>query len=285
MDNLHRYQSYRLRRRLSLFERGKRLLAVAGVILVLIILGKALRGSPEKDQATTNVPPLAQSSANGNVNASVTTAIPPTISSVTTAACPGVVSQIGDKKRIALTFNAGTGVGSIERIRDLLKETNAAGTFFASGEWIEKNGALAKSLSEGGFGIYNYTYDRPHPAQLSKEDLTAQLQKAEQIIQTTVGKNPRPFFRPPFGEFSDDIVAAAKAAGYCVIHWTVDALDWQEGQTVAGSKERVLEKARPGAIVLMNVGSDIVVELIPALVAELRSQGYELVGLETLFQT
>lgn len=278
MNNLQRYQGYRLRRRSPLRGIG-RLIGYGLIILLVVLLWNALRGGGKKVDENTNVSPLV----NGNVSSLNTNASPAITSTVTTAKCPGVISQYGEKKNMVLTFNgAGTTPGSVEKIRDALKQASAQGTFFLAGTWIEKNPELAKSLAEAGFGVYNYTYDKPHPEKLTPEQLTEQLTKAEQIIVSTVSKDPRPFFRPPYGEFNDSIVATTKAAGYCVIHWTVDALDWQEGQTVEGSKQRVLDKARPGGIVLMNVASDVVADLVPTLITELRSQGYDLVSLAAL---
>lgn len=284
MNNLQRYQGYRLRRRSPLRGIG-RLIGYGLIVLLLVLLWNALRGGGgKKTDDTTNISPLANGAiANGNVNPLNANASAAVTSTITTAKCPGVISQYGEKKRMVLTFNgAGTSTGSVEKIRDALKQASAQGTFFLTGTWIEKNPELAKSLAEAGFGVYNYTFDKPHPEKLTPEQLAEQLTKAEQVIVSTVGKNPRPFFRPPYGEFNDSIVATTKAAGYCVIHWTVDALDWQDGQTVDGSKQRVLDKARPGGIVLMNVASDIVADLAPALITELRSQGYDLVSLEAL---
>lgn len=278
MNNLQRYQGYRFHRRSPLRGIG-RLIGYGLIILLLVLLWHALRGGGKKTNENSNISPLA----NGNVSTLNTNASTAVTSTITTAKCPGVISQYGEKKNMVLTFNgAGTTAGSVEKIRDELKQANAQGTFFLTGTWIEKNPDLAKSLADAGFGVYNYTYDKPHPEKLTPEQLTEQLTKAEEVIVSTVNKNPKPFFRPPYGEFNDSIVATTKAAGYCVIHWTVDALDWQDGQTVDGSKQRVLDKARAGGIVLMNVASDVVADLVPPLITELRAKGYNLVSLEAL---
>lgn len=285
MDNYRRYHHFRSRQSAANAARLRRFLAVVIGIVVLVFLWKGLRGSPKpSSEANMNISPLLTATINGNTNAPATAVA--STSPLTTAKCPGVISQYGEAKKIALTFNAaGTGIGAAEKIRDELKAANAGGAFFLTGAWIEKNPDVTKSLADTGYGVYNYTYDKPHPANLSAEELADQLVKAEQVIQEKSGKSPRPFFRPPYGEFNDTIVKTAKEGGYCVIHWTVDAMDWQEGQTLEGAKARVLDKARPGAIVLMNVGSDLVAELVPALIGDLRGKGYELISLESLLSS
>lgn len=283
MDNVRRYQNYRLRRRGPGRTIG-RLVVIALVVVVLFWLYNGVRSSPKSSGLSedTNIPPLVNGNVSANTNVAATSTSAAPAGAVTVAKCPGVVSQYGEQKRIALTFNGSGAKGSTEQIRDLLKQNNVPAAFFLTGQWIENNQELAKSLTDAGNGVYNYTYDKPHPAQLSAEDLTKQLAKSESLIAEATGQDPKPFFRPPYGEFSDEIIKTTRASGYCVIHWTVDSFDWQDGQTVEGAKQRVLDKAKPGAIVLMQIGSDVVTELLPGLMTDLRGRGYELVSLPTL---
>lgn len=286
MDNLHRYQSYRLRRRPTLVERGKRWLMVIVVVIVLVLLWRGLRsGGPKSStEPNENISPLVNTTVavNGNANAAPNTNTAVTPGSFSLAKCPKVISNYGEQPRIALTFNGGTGKGATEQILQALKNANLTATFFFTGQWVEQNSELAKQVVAAGNTIDNYTYDRPHVTKITAEELTGQLTKAEAAIQTATGRNPQPFFRPPYGEFNEAVLATAKTTGYCVITWTVDSLDWQDGQTLEGAQQRVLDKAKPGAIVLMNVGSDLVTELLPAIITELRAKGYELVNLEAL---
>jgi peptidoglycan/xylan/chitin deacetylase (PgdA/CDA1 family) len=52
---------------------------------------------------------------------------------------------------------------------------------------------------------------------------------AESIIQQQSGKNPRPFFRFPFGSVNPVCLKAVGEAGYPYsIQWSIDTLDWQQ---------------------------------------------------------
>jgi peptidoglycan/xylan/chitin deacetylase (PgdA/CDA1 family) len=75
--------------------------------------------------------------------------------------------------------------------------------------------------------------------------------------------------------------------GYGSIRWTVDTLGWEGtrgGQSVATVSARVKAALRPGAIVLMHVGSapdgsTLDANALPGIIAELRARGYSFVTL------
>lgn len=266
---------------------------VALVIFLLVLLWNLLRGGSARDEATNENANVATETPttvlNSNVSPLNTNAEPGTETSTaaTTASilnqCDGVVSQFGTAQRMVLTFNAGSGVGEAQRVVDALKAAGAPAGFFLTGTWVEVNPDLAKAIAEAGFRIYNHTYDQPRPSSLTAEELTDQLARGAAAIEAATGQSSQPFFRPPYGEFNDDIVATARAAGYCVIHWTVDALDWQAGADRETVMERVLDKARAGGIVVLQLASDITPNVIGDLVTVLRDRGYDLVTLEQLF--
>lgn len=291
MDNYRRYQPYRTRRDLNPVPWVRRLVVLAGIVLIVVFLARLGRSEPTSDSGNApggagsgsagNVAPLltvAAGTTNGNVNAATT----PSIRALTTAQCPVPVSRGVDRKQVALTFTAGTGPGQTERLRDLLKERGVPATFFVSGQWAEAHAELAKSLADAGFTIGNVTHDRTDPTTLTAAQLTEQLDKADAAIQAATGRSSKPYFRPPQGQQNADVVATAKTAGYCTILWTVDAFDWQDGQTVDGAIERVRDRGGSGAIIVLQVASDLVVDIIPKLVDDLKAQGYTLVSLDAL---
>ncbi|MEW6307624.1 MAG: hypothetical protein AB1492_01035 [Bacillota bacterium] len=70
---------------------------------------------------------------------------------------------------------------------------------------------------------------------------------------------------------------------YYNIMWTVDTLDWKEpGVDVIVS--RTLNNAKPGAIVLMHVGSRRTPAALPAIISGLRQQGCRFVAAPELLR-
>jgi peptidoglycan/xylan/chitin deacetylase (PgdA/CDA1 family) len=63
-----------------------------------------------------------------------------------------------------------------------------------------------------------------------------------------------------------------------VVLWDVNSFDWKD-HPPAEVARRVLERARPGSIVLMHDGGrdhQVTVDAVRLLVPELRARGYEL---------
>lgn len=230
----------------------------------------------------TNSDVREKTNVNSAVGAQSTNVAQPAVT--TSTPCVGVVSSFGSDPSIALTFDAGSSTGSAADIADILVETHTPGSFFVTGKWIEKNRDIAQSLVKDGFALYNHSYSHPHPNAITDEELKAELEKTEELITSVGAADPKPYFRPPYGEYTDAVVATARRVGYCLVLWTVDALDWQAGATPSASKERVLSKAKNGAIVLLHVGDDIVPKFLPDLIAELRIKGFTMVTLADLMQ-
>lgn len=290
MDNIRRYQHYRVRRDDRTRQRVRRWTIAAAVVAVVVLLWRALVGSGPEGESNENIPPLVNEAVTGNTNTANANVATNGNTNATPAAAGLTVDQCAKDpvtpttaKKVALTFNAGVSQGQAEQIRDILKQQQATGSFFLPGQWIEQNTDLAKSIAEAGFPVYNLTYDRPNPTEVSAAALTEQLTKAEGIIQQATGKSPKPYFRPPLGAHNQAVVATANQAGYCLILWSVDARDWELEQTAEGAKQRVLDEVKPGAIVLLQVGSGIVPDFLTDLITELKNQGYALVTVADLF--
>lgn len=245
-----------------------------GAILVIVFVWRLAQSEPRSSSGNGNTAPLldvATSNTNAASASNTNTAAP--VGTLSAAQCSTVRSRGADRPNVALTFTAGSGVGQVERIRDLLKERQVPAAFFVSGQWAETHRDAAKSLADAGFTVGNGTYDRADPTALTAEQLTEQLAKAEAAIQAATGRSSKPYFRPPQGAQNDTVVQTAQAAGYCTILWAVDAFDWQDGQTADGAVARVLERGGNGAIIVLQVASDLVVETLPKLIDAVKAKG------------
>ena len=94
---------------------------------------------------------------------------------------------------------------------------------------------------------------------------------------------PSPYFRPPYGAYDAEVLAAAGGAGFPrVIIWDLDPQDWANpGVSVIVS--RVLSAARAGSIVVMHVEPQTA-SALPAIISGLRARGLEPVSLACLFR-
>lgn len=197
---------------------------------------------------------------------------------VPTVAQP-VYSGSPEKKQIALTFNVFWGEEYIPGILDILNENGVRATFFLGGTWTEEHPRLAARIARAGQEIESHGYSHPHVDHLSEEANLREIQKAEEVIVRYTGVKPA-FFAPPYGESGPAVLRAAERAGYRTVLWTADTVDWQRPDPSV-IVQRVLQKAGPGCIVLMHPTAPTL-HALPAIIADLKRQGYELVDLKTM---
>ena len=136
----------------------------------------------------------------------------------------------------------------------------------------------------------NHSWDHPSFTGYSTgaQPLTAaqrreQVVRTEDLIRAQTGVDLRPYFRPPYGDYDDSVLADLASNGYTVnVMWTVDSLGWN-GLAAEQIRQRVLNGVTPGAIVLMHVGADSQdAAALPGIIHELRARGYRFATIRAL---
>ena len=160
------------------------------------------------------------------------------------------------RKVVVLTLDAGGDALGAWRILRTLQRKHVVATFFLTGRWVNANRDLARFIGKR-YPVANHTYHHLPMTQLSDAAVTREITTGAQAIRRRTGKDPRPLFRFPYGDSNSRVVAIANRLGYVSIRWTVDTLGWMglAHQSVAGAIKRVVANLRPGAIILMHVGS------------------------------
>jgi len=200
------------------------------------------------------------------------------------AADTEVVSRISTRDKVAaLTFDAGSDAGHTQEILDILDRDGIKATFFLTGAWLDQNPDLAKAIVARGHAIGNHTETHPHLCDLTDEQVLAELTRTDEKAREVCGRSTQPLFRPPFGEYDSRVLRVAAEAGYSrVILWTIDSLDWK----MIPAEElvhRVVDNIKPGAIVLMHVGSQTnEPQALPEIINQLKDQGYRFATLPEL---
>lgn len=184
------------------------------------------------------------------------------------------------EKKLAISFDAAWGADYTRELLRILKEHRVKTTFFLTGIWVEKYPEMVREIAAQGHEIGNHTTTHPHCASLSREQLTRELTDNDRMIRRLTGKGTR-LFRPPFGEYNNEVLRTARSLGYEVIQWSVDSLDWQEVGTEA-VVDRVLKNVQPGAIVLFHNNAKYTSQALPIILESLQKQGYRLVPISEL---
>lgn len=195
------------------------------------------------------------------------------------------------RKVVALTFDAGANADGYGAIRTALEKANVPATFFLTGAWVRAFPALANDVAESGFVVGSHTDTHPHLPALTNAQIEAQVRTARAAIINCNGVDPRPLFRFPYGDVNTRVLSEVNRLGYVAVRWTVDTLGWEGtsgGMTVQKVINRVVDGARPGAIVLMHTGSNpkdhttLDAAALPTVIRRLRALGYGFVTLDAL---
>lgn len=190
------------------------------------------------------------------------------------------VEKDENDKKIAISFDAAWDNSDTETLKNILGERNVKTTFFVVGDWVDKYPDSVKSLSDAGHEVMNHSSKHPHMTQISTDKMKAELDDCANKIEAITGRRPN-LFRPPYGDYNNEVVKTARECGYYTIQWSIDSLDWKD-LSADEIYKRVVPKFKPGAIVLFHNAAKHTPEALPKILDDLISQGYEIVPISEL---
>ena len=175
---------------------------------------------------------------------------------------------------VALTFDTDTVRGQEGQVLDVLAAYGVKATFAVTGAWAAGSTDLLRRMVDEGHALISHSWSHPWFSRISSAARADELRRTEDFVRAQVGVELRPYFRPPYGDYNDAVLADLAANGYNVnVWWTIDSDGWR-GLSADQVTERVVGQMVPGAIVLMhsNVRADVLA--LPAVVEQLRARGY-----------
>lgn len=191
------------------------------------------------------------------------------------------VNTNGEKK-VALSFDAAWGADDTDELLAILDKYKVKATFFIVGDWARKYPDMVKKLADAGHDIANHSNKHPHMNQMSKEAIKSDIMAAHETLKNVTGQEAN-LFRPPYGEYNDTVIEAAKECNYYTIQWDVDSLDWKEyGLQELIDKVVKHKNLRPGSIVLLHNNAKYTAKALDSIVKGLIDQGYTLVPVSEL---
>lgn len=121
----------------------------------------------------------------------------------------------------------------------------------------------------------NHSSSHAHFSQLTSEQIKADVNACNDKIEAVTGVRPT-LFRCPYGEYDDHVIQAIRELGMEPIQWDVDSLDWK-GISAAEITQRVLQRIKPGSIVLFHNAAEHTPEALPDILEALIANGYTIV--------
>lgn len=126
----------------------------------------------------------------------------------------------------------------------------------------------------------NHSNTHPHMTQLSAEAMKDEVKKCDEKIKSVTGVTPT-LFRPPYGDYNDQVVQALREIDHYTIQWDVDSLDWKN-LSASEITDRVTKRVKPGSIVLFHNAAQNTPEALPAILETLQGEGYKIVPISEI---
>ena len=182
--------------------------------------------------------------------------------------------------KIAISFDAAWGGDKTIKILDILDEFGVKTTFFLVDTWVSRFPELVKEIAARGHEIGNHSTTHPQMSKLSRDKIRQELNVVSDHIEALTGVRPT-LFRPPYGDYNNDVVLTAREMGYEAIQWSVDSLDWKN-QGAQPMIKRATQSVRGGDIVLFHNDSQYILDALPAILKSYREQGLTVVPISQL---
>ncbi len=186
-----------------------------------------------------------------------------------------------DEKKVAISFDACWGAERTEDILDILDDNRVKATFFLVNIWLEDYPDKAKEVAERGHELGLHSTTHPHFTRLSREEMKEELSKNKEMVKEITGYDAV-VFRPPFGDYNNEVLKTAEELGLTTIQWSVDSLDWKENLSAQDITKRILERVENGSIILMHNDGQHTPSVIKVVLPELKRQGYSVVPVSAL---
>lgn len=171
---------------------------------------------------------------------------------------------------VALTFDDGPS-SDTGALLDALGRAGARATFFVVGSRISGRVATVARIAREGSEIGSHSWDHGRLTAQRSRGMPG-LVRTSLAVRRAAGVRPR-LFRPPYGEWSPGVWAAARLAGMRMVNWDVDPRDW-ESRDPAEVASRVVSSAQPGSIVLLHdAGNGLGPATLPPILDGLASRG------------
>lgn len=183
---------------------------------------------------------------------------------------------------VSISFDAAWGADKTRQIMDVCDSYNVKATFFLVGFWIDKYPEMVAEIAARGFEIGTHSSTHPQMSKLSADKCRGELSTCCRKIVDITGR-PVTLFRPPFGDYNNQLLNVAQDLGLYTIQWSVDSLDWK-GLSAREIAERC-QKAKSGDIILCHNNSDHIVEALPLIFESLQLKNLKFCPIGQLIYT
>ena len=183
-------------------------------------------------------------------------------------------------KVISISFDCAWGTEHTDDILNALRVSNVHATFFMVEFWAEKYPEYVKKIDGQGHEIGTHSSTHSYMSKQNAEEIKLELTTSSEAIENVTGKKVE-LFRPPYGDYDNELIKTASELGYYTIQWDTDSLDWKD-LSATDIAMRVINGVKSGSIILMHNNGLHTAESVPIILETLKNKGYSFVPIGEL---
>ncbi|GIP56718.1 polysaccharide deacetylase family protein [Paenibacillus woosongensis] len=171
---------------------------------------------------------------------------------------------------VGLTFDDGPNPGNTTNLLNALKQSGLRATMFNTGQNAQNYPSLVRDQVSAGMWVGNHSYTHPHMTTLSSSQMSSEITRTQQAIQSATGSAPK-LFRPPYGETNATLKSILSQNGLTEVLWNVDSQDWNGASTaqIVAAAGRL----QNGDVILMHDQYQATLQAIPQIAQNLKNRG------------
>ncbi|MFD3258135.1 polysaccharide deacetylase family protein [Paenibacillus lentus] len=171
---------------------------------------------------------------------------------------------------VGLTFDDGPNPGNTTNLLNALKQAGLRATMFNLGQNAQSYPSLVRDQVSAGMWVGNHSYTHPHMTTLSSSQMSSEITRTQQAIQSATGAAPK-LFRPPYGETNATLKSVLSQNGLTEVLWNVDSQDWNGASTaqIVAAAGRL----QNGDVILMHDQYQTTLQAIPQIAQNLKNRG------------
>ena len=169
-----------------------------------------------------------------------------------------------------------------EKILDILARNNVHVTFFMTGGWVEKYPEDVKAIAAAGHDLGNHSENHKKMSELNADECKQEILSVNDKVKALTGSDMF-LFRPPYGDYNNNLITTTRSIDYYPIQWDVDSLDWKN-YGVDSIINTVLNHKHlgNGSIILMHNGAKYTADALESVIKGLKDKGFEIVPISQL---
>lgn len=170
---------------------------------------------------------------------------------------------------VGLTFDDGPS-GNTTNVLNALKQAGLRATMFNVGQSAQNNQSLVSAQVAAGMWIGNHSYTHPDMTTLSSSQMSSEITRTQQTIQSITGSTPK-LFRPPYGATNATLKSVLSQNGLTEVLWNVDSQDWNGASTT--QIVAAVNRMQNGDVILMHDQYQTTLQAIPQIAQNLKNRG------------